>query len=338
MNTDVRLLLSFKGHRKRLRLKQLLGEGATDYLIDLWITVAQDRPDGVLTGWDEFDIAVACRWPGDPATLIAALTDSKCQWLDRLADGTYAVHDWPEHQPHCIGSKDRSDVGRIKALIRHHGKEAGLRIAQECGIEVERLGFCTKPAGSMQTACKQHAGSMQAASRKHAVGNAPSPSPLPSPSPSKNIIKESSTPGVQNSEQEAAGGGLPADIAEKVNGNGKGHWSNQVGGWFETIKTNGEKLVALSRASPGKSRFNPWQMIQQLAKERFHPGAIAEITDKLVKMWPNIEGNPYQYINAFRKSVKQNWNEREAIKIHEEFKRMDPGALHELSRGLFGSI
>jgi 3-oxoacyl-[acyl-carrier-protein] synthase II len=33
MNTDIRVLTSFKGHRKRLRLEQVLGKGATGHLL-----------------------------------------------------------------------------------------------------------------------------------------------------------------------------------------------------------------------------------------------------------------------------------------------------------------
>lgn len=56
MNTDIRLLVSFKGHRKRKRFKMVIGLEATDYLIDLWLTAAEDRPDGILSGWDDTEL------------------------------------------------------------------------------------------------------------------------------------------------------------------------------------------------------------------------------------------------------------------------------------------
>ena len=34
MNTDIRLAVSFRGHRKRKRLRLLLGPGSTDYLLE----------------------------------------------------------------------------------------------------------------------------------------------------------------------------------------------------------------------------------------------------------------------------------------------------------------
>ena len=69
MNSDIRLAVSFRGHRKRKRLRLLLGPGSTDYLIDLWIATAMNHPNGVLQGMDEtdmtcdvsFDLAVG--WP-----------------------------------------------------------------------------------------------------------------------------------------------------------------------------------------------------------------------------------------------------------------------------------
>ena len=34
-NTDIRIAVSFRGHRKRRKLRMLLGAGSTDYLVDL---------------------------------------------------------------------------------------------------------------------------------------------------------------------------------------------------------------------------------------------------------------------------------------------------------------
>ena len=51
MNTDIRIKVSFRDHRKRKRLRSLLRPGATDYLLDLWLATAMNHPDGVLAGW-----------------------------------------------------------------------------------------------------------------------------------------------------------------------------------------------------------------------------------------------------------------------------------------------
>jgi len=117
MNSDIRLLISFKGHRKRKRLKRTLCHDATDYLIDLWITAAVDRPDGVLTGWDKHDIADAANWPEDkpPETLVNALID--CGWIDEI-NGTYHLHDWKEHQSWACNAQARSSKAKKAAEAR----------------------------------------------------------------------------------------------------------------------------------------------------------------------------------------------------------------------------
>ena len=127
MNKDIRLLVSFKGHRKRKRLDFLLGPGATGYLIDLWLTAAEDRPEGILTSWDEIDIAFACGFPDDPKKLLDALLE--CRWIDKGDDGVYRLHDWEEYQGWCLGSEYRSNKARINALIKHFGREKGLKKA-----------------------------------------------------------------------------------------------------------------------------------------------------------------------------------------------------------------
>ena len=165
MNKDIRLLVSFKGHRKRKRLEHILGPEATRLLIDLWLTAAEDRPEGVLHGWDEIDIAFACGYPDEPKKLIEALLE--CCWIDKGDDGIYRLHGWEEHQGWCLGSEYRSNKARINALIKHFGRKTGLKkAAEQYGIDPADYGY--KDAASMLPAKPQHA-----------KQDAPSPSPSP---------------------------------------------------------------------------------------------------------------------------------------------------------------
>ncbi|MCK8604397.1 hypothetical protein [Desulfoferrobacter suflitae] len=100
MNPDIRISISFKGHRKRRKLKALLGPDATDYLLDLWIGAAVSRPEGVLRGYSLLDIALEAGWEGDPEEFVGKLV--QVGFLDVLEDGTYALHDWEEHQPFVV--------------------------------------------------------------------------------------------------------------------------------------------------------------------------------------------------------------------------------------------
>ena len=128
MNSDIRIAVSFKTHRKRKRLRLALGAGATDYLLDLWIAAAMNHPSGRLTGMDELDIALDAGWEDEPGKFVAALLD--CGFLDRLADGTYALHDWQDHQGYVVHAEERQQRARLAAAKRwgkKDGAEASLQ-------------------------------------------------------------------------------------------------------------------------------------------------------------------------------------------------------------------
>ena len=172
MNTDIRLLVSFKGHRKRKRLSVALGYDATGQLIDLWLTAAMDRPDGLLTDWDDIDIALAAGYDGNAAEFVKALIDTG--WIDVLPGGERRLHDWDENQPWASGAQARSEAARNAANARWK-KRLGNR--SECPEHaVGNADECGPHAEGMPGACGGHSGG-------HAEGNAPSPIPSPSPKP-----------------------------------------------------------------------------------------------------------------------------------------------------------
>jgi hypothetical protein len=160
MNTDIRISVSFKGHRKRKKFRMLLGDpGATDYLIDFWISVAMDRPDGNLGGLDDMDIALMAGWEGDPGKFISAMLDAG--FLDRIESG-FVVHGWTEHNGYASAANVRSEAAR-KAALAKWGKR----------------GQCAGNADAEKPQCGSSCG-----------GNAPSPSPIPSPSPTPSQKEE----------------------------------------------------------------------------------------------------------------------------------------------------
>jgi hypothetical protein len=147
MKNDIRVDFSFYGHRKRKRLALALGlpspKGPTDYLIDLWLRVAMERPDGRLTGWDEIDIADAAGWAGDPRQFVSALAEAR--WIEH--DGVaWVIHDWPKHQPWVIGSEARSAAGSKAAKIRWAKRVTPQSNAEACEPQCE----------GMRTACEPH--------------------------------------------------------------------------------------------------------------------------------------------------------------------------------------
>ena len=148
MNSDIRLAVSFRGHRKRKRLRLLLGSGSTDFLIDLWIATAMTHPSGVLQGMDAIDIALEAGWEGEPQPFVSALVE--CGFLEEIENGVYALHDWSDHQGYAIHAERRKAHARNAAAARWNARQEE----------------------AMQGACGPHAG-----------GNPPSPSPSPVPVP-----------------------------------------------------------------------------------------------------------------------------------------------------------
>ena len=168
MNSDIRIATSFRGHRKRKKLKMLLGltSGPLDYLIDLWIATAENHPDGVLLNMSEIDIALEANWEGDPHEFVKALEDAG--FLDQT-NGTYTLHDWADHQPWVCHSKQRSERAKQAARIRW-GKENN--------------------ANGMQPACESH-------TKCNAPSPSPYPSPFPNPSPKHNADPDESASSVR---------------------------------------------------------------------------------------------------------------------------------------------
>jgi hypothetical protein len=207
MAADIRIKTSFIGHRKRRKLRSLLGPDATDYLLDLWLRVSMERPNGVLTGMDDLDIALMAGWPGDPSFFCECL--ELAGLLDRDAARTLSLHDWAEHQPWVIGSEDRKATATKAAITRWEQERAkkahnGGTVASilgpvgpgPAGPEMPEVG--TKYAQTMPAACPPHAplnaGSMPGACQAHANCNAPF---LSSPLRTKNppvLSNESTAP------------------------------------------------------------------------------------------------------------------------------------------------
>jgi len=118
MGDDIRLNVSFKSHPKRTRLASLLSvtKGPADYLTDLWISIRQLHPDGDLSSWDEFDIAISAGWEGEPKVFVNALV--QCGWLEKHTNGKYSCHGWTEHQSWATAEPERRAQARQAQNIR----------------------------------------------------------------------------------------------------------------------------------------------------------------------------------------------------------------------------
>ncbi|MDO4561390.1 MAG: hypothetical protein Q4C86_10620 [bacterium] len=168
MNSDIRIPVSFIGHRKRRKLSLALGvPECAGYLLDLWLNAAMNRPKGVLYDMDAADIAIDAGWEGDPEVFVGALVS--CGFLDLDNDGVYVLHDWAEHQGYAQFAEERRDQARNAANARwaKHRAAAGNaeRIDEQCG---------------------EHSPALPTDTGSNAPSPVPSPSPLPVPK-DKNI-------------------------------------------------------------------------------------------------------------------------------------------------------
>jgi len=113
MNTDIRLSVNFFTHPKTVKLERQLGLDGVVSLLRLWLWAVQNRPSGALTGMDDEDIEIVSGWPGDSGAFIRAIVALRL--LD-LAEATYHLHDWQEHNPWQAEAEDRADKARFSRL------------------------------------------------------------------------------------------------------------------------------------------------------------------------------------------------------------------------------
>ena len=137
MNIDIRLSLEFFDHPKTKKLKKRLGLEGVMALIKLWAWTAGNRPGGVLTGLDAEAVELAADWDGEEGAFVATLLNLSL--LDD-SDGTFAIHDWEDHQAYASKSEERSRRGAAGAA----GKWKQDRDEQNRMTRSERLSAARK--------------------------------------------------------------------------------------------------------------------------------------------------------------------------------------------------
>ena len=296
MNTDIRLAVSFRGHRKRKRLRLLLGPGSTDYLLDLWIATAMNHPDGILTGMDETDIALEAGWEGDPQAFVSALLE--CRLLEKTDHG-YALHDWAEHQAYVVHAEDRKMQAKQAASKR----------------------WAARNAPAMPTECAEH-GTSNAASIPTAdtelthgnahtkSSNAPSPSPIPSPSPAPNPAPDPSllpspAPAAGSDERAKAAAQLAVLMRDTLRANLQTFADPDLGAWEETLH---KALCSDARMQDAHfvARVITWACAESFWKGVIHdPAGLQKNFSKIVQKMEAEQTDPRNRSPAERR-VAQN--------------------------------
>ncbi len=177
MNTDIRLKVSFLNHRKRKKLQRALGAEGVLAFIDLMLSSATNRPDGVLSGLSNEDISLDAQWEGDPDEFVITLC--KVGLLDE-ANGCLAIHDWQDHNAYASDADMRSDAARFYNLKKYYPAKA--RELEEAGISTLTVEEYAKIKAELSGKSPTSSG---AKSDRVGTDRAPDPLnvPLPSPEP-----------------------------------------------------------------------------------------------------------------------------------------------------------
>jgi len=163
---DIRIKVSFKDHRKRKKVASRLGPAGVVALLDLWLTAAENHPDGNLPGYTTEDIEIDAGWTGETGAFAAAVEE--CGFLDRT-EGGFRLHDWNDHQPWLVGAQSRSSQARgaaeakwkrtgdqTRATRLCDARRRGTHTAQEWADMVAYFGAACVLCGSADDLVKDH--------------------------------------------------------------------------------------------------------------------------------------------------------------------------------------
>lgn len=187
MNKDFRIALGFFRHPKtnslRLRFPDvhesthsphlLNGDHAIACLLRLWSYTAEHFPDGHIWG-SELEIESQIGWLGQTGALFAAILD--LGFIVPDGDG-YQINDWDEHNPWCVGAKEREKLASIA------GKKSALARKQKARAVRELNGTPTEAQRNANGTPTDPPTESQRNGEK-------APTPSPSPTTSKNTRDE----------------------------------------------------------------------------------------------------------------------------------------------------
>ena len=134
----IRVDSDFDRHPKVLKLRRLLNEPLAEAWIQrLWRWALVHAPGGDLAEFDAADLAAAVQYPGDPDTLIAALTGAGFLDADPLR-----VHDWSDHsgQYEIRNAGGRARKARYRERLRDAAETRRGRGGDAKGTATEREG------------------------------------------------------------------------------------------------------------------------------------------------------------------------------------------------------
>ena len=179
MSIDIRLNEDFLRHYKTRALRKRLGADAVLSLQALWIWAAVYRTEGILYRMDDTKIENAAEWDGQEGKFISALVE--LEWLDKLEDGTYALHQWTEHQPWAADFANRSDKARLSSMAKNY-PDIYEELTAQGYTGIDSASYAELTAEYNRRGILRHSSAFQRIASE-SLAPTPTPSPAPAPSP-----------------------------------------------------------------------------------------------------------------------------------------------------------
>ena len=188
MNTDYRIPITYYSDPRTFVLKRKLGNGGLAALNFLWCWTAIHKANGILTGLNEDWIEAVSFWDGEHGKFVPTLLE--LEYLERLEDGTYAIHQWAEINPWAADAINREDKARLSNMARFYPELYEELTAQGAtGISKEEYARLTTEYNRRGIIC-----SSSKKGKKCDVfaprSNTPTPTPAPVPAPAPDPVSE----------------------------------------------------------------------------------------------------------------------------------------------------
>ena len=144
---DIRVDTTWRTHGKRKRLQRVLGPAGPLAVMDLWLAIAEQYPDGKMPDCDAQDIADMAQWHGrDASRFVAVLCDERTRFLDPLPNGGWQAHNWELRQSWVVSSPKRHLRAVQAASARWIDKVEAKEDATSNALSIGK--HCTKHAQS----------------------------------------------------------------------------------------------------------------------------------------------------------------------------------------------
>lgn len=116
-------------------------------------------------------------------------------------------------------------------------------------------------------------------------------------------------------------GVIPPEVDQELTTaeSGGDHWRTKLGGYLAALQTARKRLQICNLATPERRRFNVDQFLQLKLSAKIHPELLITAINQLATNWQAV-GNPWGYLEAILTREQRNYNEREAILLHEQIK------------------